>query len=266
MQSPESRHQPPTGTNETRISRGSFWLWLQQCSDILLAFIFTWIAVRRLGPAGFGLLTLAQAVLNLAGVATLNIELTIVRFVPEFRAQGHWREARVSIYQMLSVKALLAVLAAGILFLFASTIGSFYNNPELGLALKVGCLSLFSAALADIGASVCLGLLHPEIRVLMTTVRRAFEIVGLVVASFFGLSLVSAVAVLALADTLAALGYGLASTMYMLKDPKDSGESIQGKALFGKLLRYSFPLMGARLTEVVGREVGKLILGRLHLL
>lgn len=245
------------------ILRGSTWLWLQEAADMLLAFAFAWFALRRLGPGGFGSLTLTQAILNISGLATLNIELTVVRYIPEFRSKGHWRTARFSTYLITLVKVCLATVAAVVLFIAAPFVANFYQNTELIPALRVGCLSLFAAALVDVGAAICLSLFHPEIRTAMTTIRRLCEITGLLIITGLGYGFVHAVGVLAIADSIAALGYTVAAIHFLKRDPKVSGEPLEKLPLIKILARYSIPLMGARLTEVTGREIGKLLLARL---
>ncbi len=244
------------------IARKSAWLISQEGADLILAFLFSWIAIRRLGPELFGMLSLVQAVLNLTNLGSYNFEFSLIRLIPIYRGQGHWRSARRLVMVSGMLKTGLALMAAGGLFLAAPTIASIYDQPVLVTALRFGSLSVLAAAVAEVGAAASLGLLHPQVRTLMTTVRRLVELAGLITVIFLGLGLPQVVLVLALADSVAATGYSLAVWRIMRRDPH-SAETVKIKELLRRGLAYSTPVMGARVTEIAGREVGKLILGRL---
>ncbi len=52
------------------ISRGSFYLGLEQITATIGGFLYAMIVLRMLGPATYGVLTLGQAAVGLAGVLT----------------------------------------------------------------------------------------------------------------------------------------------------------------------------------------------------
>jgi len=247
----------------SRILRSSFWLWLQDGTDTLLAFAFAWIALRRLGPAGFGLVSLTQSLLNLAGLGTLSLELALVRLVPEFLSRQQWRTANGAVYWVAGAKLVLAGCMAGVIIMAAPWLADFYRNPELASCLRAGCLSLVAAALAEVGAAGCLAVFHAEVRTAMTTTRRLCELTGLIVISSLGKGAVAVVVVLGLADLVAALGYAVKLTQYLRQAQVDSQEPVLIRPLVRRILRYCFPIVGSRVAEVAGREAGKLILGRL---
>ncbi len=247
----------------SRILRGSFWLWIQDGSDTLLAFVFAWIALRRLGPAGFGLVSLTQALLNLANLGTLSLELALIRLIPEFISRQQWRTANRTIYLVAGAKLVLAGCMAIVISLIAPWLADFYRIPELAPCLQVGCLSLVAAALAEVGAAGCLAVFHAEVRTAMTTIRRLCELTGLIIISSLGMGAVAVILVLGLADLVAATGYTLKLTQYLHQAQVDSQERVLIRPLIQRILRYCFPIVGSRVAEVLGREAGKLILGRL---
>ena len=247
----------------SHILRSSFWLWLQDGTDTLLAFAFAWIALRRLGPAGFGLVSLTQSLLNLAGLGTLSLELALVRLVPEFLSRQQWRTANGAVYLVAGAKLVLAGCMAGVISMAAPWLADFYRNPELASCLRAGCLSLVAAALAEVGAAGCLAVFHAEVRTAMTTTRRLCELTGLIVISSLGKGAVAVILVLGLADLVAALGYTVKLTQYLRQAQVDSQEPVLIRPLVQRILRYCIPIVGSRVAEVAGREAGKLILGRL---
>lgn len=242
------------------IFQKSVWLLSQEASDLVLAFIFTWIALRRLGPEGFGLLTLTQAILNLSSLATFNLEESLIRLVPEFRGKGLWRSSRLILGISFLIKVILALLVVFILTTLAPFIATRFQQPILVQTIRVGCLSLMGAAIAEVGAAACLGLLHPEVRTLMTTLRRLAEVGGLILVTNLRTNVADVVMVLAMADILAATGYSLATFRFLNRDPISKEQSALG-LIIKRMWNYALPLFGARTTEVSGRELGKLLLG-----
>lgn len=244
------------------IFQKSAWLLSQEVIDLVLAFTFTFIALRRLGPEAFGLLNLTQATLNISGLATFNMELALIRLVPDARELQNWDQARWMIKLAQWIKGGLAGLVVIILFFLAPVIAKQYNQPILELMIRIGCLSLVSAAIADVGAAACLSLLHPEVRTFVTTMRRSIEVTGLLIITSLRTQASDAILVLAIADTSAAIAYTLATRYFLGKDPHPE-QNFDLKHTFQRMWQYAYPLFGARLTDVGGRELGKLFLGQI---
>lgn len=242
-----------------KILHSSWWLGLQVVVDIGLAFVFAAITVRRLGPVGFGLVTLVQALLNVAGQGTLSLELALIRLVPEFRGQQDWAATRQVIALVLMVKLFLAGGLAIGLVVAAPMLAAFYRAPELLWAVRLGCLSLIAAAAAEVGAATCIALLHAEVLTMITATRRVGEVVGVLLMTTLSLGVPAVILVLGLADLVAAVGYGIAIANYLRRDPPSPKVRV---ALMPRILRYCLPIAGARFLDVLGREAGKLLLGR----
>lgn len=243
-----------------RLMQTSFWLLAQRAIDMLLAFAFTWIALRRLGPQNFGLIVLTQAVLNLSSLLTLNLESSLVKIVPDLRKEGMLRNVRLIIGLSYVIKLVLALVFASLLFVFATLIASFYHQPALATIIPVACLSFVAAALADVGAETNLSLLHPEMRTLMTTIRRLVEVSGLYLVLMNDAAPWKAMLVLGLGDVVAFTGFAIAVVVFISRLEK-STDKLLPIFLLKRMFRFSFPLLGARLAEVGSKEFGKLILG-----
>lgn len=250
---------PESASVGEKILHSSWWLGWQVVVDIGLAFAFAAITVRRLGPVGFGLVTLVQALLNVAGQGTLSLELSLIRLVPEFRGQHAWATARRTIWLVLFFKMFLAGGLALGMFMAAPMLAVFYDRPDFLWAIRLGCLSLMAAAAAEVGAATCIALLHAEVLTLVTTVRRGCEVIGVLLVTAWGLDVPAVVLVLGLADLVAAAGYGIAIARYLRRDPPSASARV---ALMPRIWRYSLPIAGARFLDALGREAGKLLLGR----
>jgi len=260
--SPSSEPIPTNPAIGTRIVSTSFWLILQEIADLALAFTFTWIALRRYGPAYFGLITLTQAVLNLGSLPTLNLEQALIRLIPEFQTSGYWRTARWLVKTIVTVKLSLAILFSIALFGFSPLLSSILKAPELIEMIRIGCISILFAALTEVGAATALGLLQPQYRTFTMTIRRTIEVSLLIYFSSNRTHPADGILALALADMIAASTYWIL-LIRLLRSRPESTETFSRRELLKRAGEYALPLYGARLTEIFGREIGKLFLGRL---
>jgi len=245
------------------LAKGSAWLWLQQALDITLVLVFTSLILRFLGPENFGLVVLVQSVLNLSGLATLNLEQAAIRLLPEYRSRVEWRSARSLVRLILGIKLGLGILVAIALFSIAPLIANIYNSPELVIALRIGCISVFSSMINIAGESLVLGYLRPQIRPAMTGLRRSCELVGLIILSVWHINVPGVIAVLSAADTIVALGYSTIIYFLQKQDPRYSLEKVDPKGLTKRVFNYCLPLYGAQWADVASQNLGKLIVGKL---
>lgn len=230
---------------------------------MVLAFLFTYVILRRLGPEAFGGVVLTQSILNLAGLGTLNLEVALMRLLPEYRQAGQWQAIRQAMVVVVGSKILLAALSAGVLYALAPIISRFYPEFDLTLAIQVGCLSLFATALTNVGKAFCLGWLRPKVRTIVLLLRRVVEIGGLLLVAAWGLTVARAVGVLAVADTFAALAFSFVAWRALRAVPTGDADAAGIRAVGRRIVGYSWPLMGSQLADVVGQNVTKLLIGRL---
>lgn len=262
--SPPPTGQPATQPGGPAILRGSLWLWLQEAGEMALAFAFTWLVVRRLGADGFGLVVLVQSVVNIAGLATLNLELALMRFLPDYRSQQWGQAVRQTTWIIVIAKTVLAAIASLLLFFLAAPIAAYYQQDHLAPALEIGALSLFSTTIVTTGKAFCLGWLRPSIRAILSFVRRLVELAGLLLVINLGVvDVTRVVAVLSAADTVAAVAFLAVIIYYLRREPAGTGAAIPTPVLARRILNYCLPLIGVQLTEIAGQNMGKLLLGRL---
>ena len=113
------------------ISRGGFYLGLEQVTNAIGSLLYAMIVLRMLGPATFGILNMGQAAIGLVGVFTTNIEVYLERFVAEFDARGLGGVLRPLVRKILTAKALLGVVAGILVILLADWVATAYGQRDL---------------------------------------------------------------------------------------------------------------------------------------
>ena len=117
----------------------------------VFTYVTTYLLLRALDVAGYGLYTvLFIGTMNtLQMVGRLGIPNLLSRFVPEYFAQGRWRQVarlfRATTLVQTGVSAVLLVAA----YIFAPQICVWINYPGQATLLRVFALGAFSFLLAD---------------------------------------------------------------------------------------------------------------------
>jgi O-antigen/teichoic acid export membrane protein len=111
-----------------------------------LAFISQVFLARVMGTYEFGLYSYAFVLLTVLSVlAPFGIDWAVLRFVPEYAARQRWRRLegvfRGSIAFVAAVSTVIALVAAGLIYLFSDRIGEHYVVP---LYIALFSLPLFA--------------------------------------------------------------------------------------------------------------------------
>lgn len=103
----------------------------------------TLFLVRRLGPAGYGIFSLAVSVGALLALPSdLGLSSSTARFVAENR--GDRQMVADVMLSGLRLKVLAGVIASGALFFLADPIASAYNAPELATPIQLTAIAVFA--------------------------------------------------------------------------------------------------------------------------
>ena len=127
----ERKAGPIAQRHASRPLADSFYLGLEQITATIGGFLYAMIVLRMLGPATYGVLSIGQAAVGLAGVLTTNIEAYLERFVAEIDARRLGGTLRPLIRKVLVVKGLLALLASVLVILLADWIATSYGQRDL---------------------------------------------------------------------------------------------------------------------------------------
>ncbi len=107
-----------------------------------LLLIFEMIAARHLGPASYGLFSLAFTVIIFtATLPTLGLQSSLRRFISYHLAKGENDEVRGLVTFGLIWPAILGILFSGLLFVGSGTLSSYlFGKPDLGPLLRAMAL------------------------------------------------------------------------------------------------------------------------------
>ena len=111
-----------------------------------LAFVSQVFLARVMGTYEFGLYSYAFVLLTVLSIlAPFGVDWAVLRFIPEYSAKKRWRRLegvfRASVGFVAAVSVAIAVVAAGLIYLFSDAIGPHYVVP---LYLALASLPLFA--------------------------------------------------------------------------------------------------------------------------
>ena len=241
------------------VSRGSFYLGLEQLTMIVGGVFYSIVVLRMLGPATYGILNLGQAAIGLAGVLTTNIETYLERFVGELDARGARHAIRPLVRKILLTKASLAVFAGLLVWILSDWIATAYGYRDLRRLLP---------ALAPL---VLLEGTGYALRVTLFGLQR-FRSIWIVALANNLLKLAIVIMLWRLHEGVVALVAGLVFVQFMtvialgilvLRFLPDGSGSTEDVPTHRKIWQYVFPLLGARAFFLSGQHLNRLILGAL---
>ncbi len=185
-----------TEKTPTTISKGTYHLFVGNISSTVLFSLTAIIVGRLLGPAQYGLYTIALIV---PGYVYLIIQLglpsALTRFVARYRSEGDERKPLAFSYTIMLFALLIAVLAVALLTPFSSLISSrLLNRPELtGIIVPVAMLSIIGQVLLANSAATFLGLNRFDKSAIFQVIQSVVKLVASVSLVFAGFSVVGAV-------------------------------------------------------------------------
>jgi O-antigen/teichoic acid export membrane protein len=241
------------------ISRGSFYLGLEQVTNIIGGFLYAMMVLRMLGPATFGVLNMGQAAIGLAGVLTTNIEVYLERFVAELDARGLGRVLRPLVRKILTAKMVFGLVTGILVILLADWMANAYGQRDLRRLLPVlapmimleGAYLILRFTLFGLQRyrtiwAVALGNNLLKLIVVFMLWRLNEGVVALV-AGIVGVQIITVGAFVVLA----------------LRSMPESTKGADDIPSYRKIWSYVHPLYGARVFYLAGVRLNILILGAL---
>jgi O-antigen/teichoic acid export membrane protein len=239
------------------VSRGGFYLGLEQITMIVGGVLYSIVVLRMLGPATYGILNLGQAAIGLAGVLTTNIESYLERFVAEFDARGMGAILRPLVRKILTVKVLLAVGAGILIVLLADPIATAYGYRDLRRLLPVLAPLVLLEGAYMVLRTTLFGLQRFRSIWVVALINNTIKLVIVIVLWRMHEGVVALVAGLVLMQVLN-VAVLVALCLRYLPRAAD-GEVPTQRKIWG----YVFPLFGARAFFLSGQHLNRLILGTL---
>ncbi|MBD3334114.1 MAG: oligosaccharide flippase family protein [Candidatus Eisenbacteria bacterium] len=240
------------------ISRGSLFLGLEQLTQVIFGTLYSMAILRLLGPSLYGILTLGLALAGMAGIATLNLDNYLERFVAEFQASNRSHVIRNVVGKVFAVKGSLALLAVVAVSLLASLIARAYDKPDLGRVLPAVAWMILLEAVWQVLRSSLFGLQRYKLIWILALINNLSKMVmvalvaalhGGVVELAWGL-----IAVVGLATAVAAI-------LVLRILPRGEKRPEAPAPTYREMWRYVLPLLGARTFYLAGQNLNRVILG-----
>ncbi len=241
------------------VSRGSFYLGLEQLTMIVGGVLYSIVVLRMLGPAMYGILNLGQATIGIAGVLTTNVETYLERFVAELEARGMGPALPALLRKILATKMILGVVAAAIVVLLSKWIADAYGYWDLRRLLPVlAPLVLLEGAYLVLRVTL-FGLQRFRSIWLVSVVNNGAKIIVVFVLWRLGEGVVALVAGIVAVQLLTVVVLAILVLRFL---PKEAGAPVDVPD-HRRIWRYVLPLLGARVFFLSGQHLNRLILGAL---
>ncbi|MBD3160574.1 MAG: oligosaccharide flippase family protein [Candidatus Eisenbacteria bacterium] len=239
------------------VSRGGFYLGLEQLTMVVGGVLYSIMVLRMLGPAVYGILMLGQATIGLAGVLTTNVEAYLERFVAEIDARGHGGTLGALVRKILSVKGLLAIGAGILVAALADPIATAYGYRDLRRLLPALAPLVLLECLILVFRYTLFGLQRFRLIWIVAVANTIVKLTIVLILWRLGEGVVALVAGLVAVQGLTAAGMGILVLRALPSQPEPTAEV----PTYRRIWKYVLPLFGARIFFLSGQHLNKLILG-----
>jgi len=241
------------------ISRGSLYLGLEQITQVLFGTLYSMAILRLLGPPLYGILALGLAVAGLAGIATLNLETYLERFVAEIHGSGRSRILASLVGKIFAVKGVLALIASFAVVFLAGTLADLYKKPGLAAVLPaVAWMVLLEASFLTF-RSALFGLQRFRTIWILALVNNVIKMVMVGLVALLGAGIVGlAWGLIGVVGITTILAGGILIRVLRSETAGSEGDAAPG---FPQIWTYVLPLLGARSFFLAGQHLNKVILG-----
>jgi O-antigen/teichoic acid export membrane protein len=244
------------------VSRGSFYITVEQVAALLSGLVYTVVVLRWLGPYAYGVLALALALAGLATMGAGNFEMFLERFAAEYEARGERGKLARAHRLALSLKLALSVVAGAALWALAPFLAGQFQLGDLERLLPALVPLVLSDAFNTTSRATLFGM---QRFAWVAAIAVGFHLAKILMVLVLW-SLGRGVLALCLGLGGLALLQGLCSTLVPLwllaRGPTDP-ESPPLRTLLRPVFSYCRPMLGARLAFVSGQNLSKVVLGKL---
>ena len=225
----------------------------------VFGFAIVMLMTRFVSPSVYGLFVLATSVILFMQVfANLGLPLAIDYFVPQYLDDGEDGKAKGVIVQVTGTVLVTSTLIAVALAVSASTIGDFFQEPSLGIALLLLSVTIPMLAIYNVLLTSYYSIKKLQYRVIMRDlvrpIVRFIVTAGLLLGGFGLLGLIAGYVV----GLLVAITVGAVVFTYK------AWRIVSAKLEFvapGPLVRYSVPLAMTSVVYVLMGHVDYFLLG-----
>jgi O-antigen/teichoic acid export membrane protein len=221
--------------------------WGNTLSTVIMT-ICTIIVGRLLGPADYGLYSLAIVVPNLLiGLIDFGITSAITRFSAKFRAEGRDSDVRKVVWTGILFELIIGIIASLFCFAFSYSLSIVViNRPEASFYVRAASFLILFLTFNNVLSAAFIGLNMMKVNSIVMTIQAFAKLVLAPLLIIAGLGIFGAVLGQVVSYVIA-IAVGIASLSFMLYEGHDDyGLSSD---IFKDMLKYGMPLY---LSGVVG--------------
>lgn len=126
-----------------KIAKGGFFILASTFIGILMTFIIKLLIVRNLSAEEVGILSIIFTIINICvSLSTIGLVMGVTRFISLYLSNKEYKKVRAVIRSSISLTIITSILFFIIVFLSSNLISIFFNNSNLGLALRIYSFSI----------------------------------------------------------------------------------------------------------------------------
>ena len=249
-------------TNLKRTAKGSLTLALSQViSTIFLAIGMLFVA-RWLGSSKWGLLSIANSVVNIAQLfQDIGVRDSLIRYISQNKHEGKQGNVKVFIEAGLILSLCAALLLVVVLFLLSDYIAiKLYNEPELGFYIRLLSIALIGRAFLFTSYGVTVGYERMRLRGLL---RIIYTFLKSVVSPFlvvFGFGILGGI-LGEVGPILLTGGLGLAIIWSLYRQENDMKKDVSRREALKIILTFGGPIYIANLIMSIRPQLLTFLLG-----
>ena len=175
-----------------KVAKGAVYIFVGMFIANIFSYAIKIILARYLGPADYGLLSLALSIfIILTGIGLFGLDVSIMRYVSYYRGKKDKTKVKSSIFSVIKMLTVTSLILAGLLFLFSDKISIlFFNKPELSFLLKIFSICIPFSIFTTVFVSILSGFHKVKYKALIEYAgKNIFLFISLVIFLFFGYKL-----------------------------------------------------------------------------
>jgi O-antigen/teichoic acid export membrane protein len=253
---------PPGPVSE--LFSGSAIVFVGLAARIGLLMLFELVAARHLGPASYGLFSLAFTWITVvAFLPVLGLQSSVRRFISLHLERRQLAEVRGLLAVGLIWPALSGLVLGGLLFAFASRLALAFDKPELAPLIRALALVVPLWSTRKLATSIFSGYKRPVLKAVVEDFTEpGLRLVGVVAIAAAGRGVLT----LAWATTAAYLVVGVLALLFVGAIARQAGAALGSERIrvpWRELAAFSTPLFVSELGDLVLAWVSVLLLGAL---
>lgn len=174
-----------------RTLHGMLWGYIGKLSEFALAFTFSIIVARRLGPVAYGRYNLFISIITTSVLFfSFGLDAILNKFIPQLKTDGKITAARLLFYKAFYIRILILTILGIILWIFGEFLANFFSEDAIHKYSIFFFLLLLGTGIQNLFISYFNSLLRlKEITIVRTLSQSLGLIILITLFMYFGYSL-----------------------------------------------------------------------------